>query len=335
MKISVLVHESLVPPERADPKDVTHAEWKTEFDVCSTLREMGHTVHPLGVGGELAVIREMLDDFRPRIVFNLLEEFAGHAIFDQNVVSYLELMRVPFTGCNPRGLILARDKALSKKIMAWHRIPTPDFAVFPMQRRIRRPKSLDFPILVKSLVEEASQGISSKSVVRDDEELESRVRFIHEEVRTDAIGEEFIDGRELYVGIIGNERLQVFPIWEIFFDSLPEDVPHIATERVKFDEAYQKKYKIRTGPAKGLGEELARRIVRTCKRAFRALGLSGYARMDLRLRDDGRFYILEANPNPQLAYGEDFAESAEAMGISYEALLKRIINLGLRYRRTR
>ncbi|MCA9319376.1 MAG: ATP-grasp domain-containing protein [Planctomycetes bacterium] len=333
MKIVALVHETLVPPEDPGDVDVTTAEWKTEFDVCATLREMGHEVHAVGVSDDLAVIRRSLARYKPRIVFNLLEEFAGHAILDQNVVSYLELVRMPYTGCNPRGLILARDKGLSKKVLIWHRIPTPDFAVFPMKRKIQRPKGLALPLIVKSLVEEASQGISASSVVHDDAELVERVRYIHEQVGTDAIAEAFIDGREFYVGLLGNERLMVFPTWELFLDRLPDDVPRIATELVKFDEGYQTRYGVDTGPARELPAGLNDRIAHTCKRAFRALGLSGYARMDLRLGADGRFYILEANPNPQLAYGEDLAESAEFGGITYESLLQRILNLGLRYRR--
>ena len=333
LRVAALVHELLVPPEDPGDTDVTTADWKTEFDVVSTLREFGHEVLPVGVGDDLGVIRRMLDDFKPRVVFNLLEEFAGNALFDQNVVSYLELMKVPYTGCNPRGLILARDKALSKKIFAWHRVPTPDFAVFPLNRRIRKPKGLEYPLLVKSLIEEASMGIDKRSLVNSDEELEEKVRDLHESVRTDAIAESYIEGREFYVGILGNERLQVFPIWEIYLDDLPTGMPRIATERVKFDTEFQKRHKIDTGVAGSLPEGVEDRIMRTCKRAYRALGLSGYARMDLRMKDDGRFYILEANPNPQLAYGEDFAESAEHVGIRYETLLNRIMSLGMRYRR--
>jgi len=333
IRVAALVHELLVPPDNPKKSDVTTAEWKTEFDVVSTLREQGHEVQPVGVGDDLGVIRRMLEEFKPRIVFNLLEEFAGNALFDQNVVSYLELKKARYTGCNPRGLILARDKALSKKIFAWHRVPTPEFAVFPLNRRIKRPKGLEFPILVKSLIEEASMGINSASLVHNDDELMDRVEHLHNDVRTDAIGERYVEGREFYVGLMGNERLQVFPIWEIFLDDLPSGMPRIATERVKFDLAFQKKHKIDTGPARELPDGVAEKIIRTCKRAYRALGLSGYARMDLRMDAKGHFFILEANPNPQLAYGEDLAESAENVGIKYEMLLQKIMSLGLRYRR--
>ena len=170
-------------------------------------------------------------------------------MFDQNVVSYLELLRVPYTGCNPRGLTLSRDKALAKKLMAYHRIPVPDFLVVPLGRKPMLPKRLQFPLIVKSLIYESSIGISQASVVANDEQLHKRVQFIHDTIGTPAIVEQFIDGRELYVGVLGNERLQVFPVWEMSFAKMPENSWHIATERVKWSVKYQKKHGIDTAEA--------------------------------------------------------------------------------------
>jgi len=308
---------------------VVNAPWKMEFDVVHTLREEGHEVLPVGVGSELGVIRKAIQELRPTIAFNLLESFADVATWDQNVVAYLELMRVPYTGCNSRGLLLARDKALTKKILAYHRVPVPDFVVVPRGRAIRRPRRLGFPLIVKSLTLDASIGISQASVVEDDAKLEERVRFIHESIGTPAIVEEYVEGRELYVGLLGNQRLQVLPTWELDFSGLPEEARRIATERLKWSMSYQKKHGIMTGAAKDLPEPLVRRIGRLCKRVSRSLMLSGYARIDLRLAEDGRMVVLEANPNPQLAYGEDFAEAAEAAGVHYGPLLERIMALGL------
>jgi len=332
LRVLTLMHAELVPPETATAEESLTADWKTEFDVVTFLRSMGHEVLPLGVGDDLRVIRTAMDDWKPHIAFNLLEHFHGIEIFDQNVVSYLELLRIPYTGCNPRGLLLARDKALAKKLLTYHRIPVPDFAVFPIGRAVRRPKRLAFPLIVKSLTAEASTGISQASVVDDDDKLRERVRFIHESSGTDAIVERYIDGRELYVGILGNQRLDVFPVWELLFTKMPAEAWRIATDRVKWSTPYQKKYGIQTDEAKGLGEGEAARIQHLCKRVYRTLDLSGYARLDLRRDTEGNVYLLEANPNPQIAYGEDFAESAERAGISYEALLQRIVNLGLRWR---
>jgi len=334
LRVLVLVHEDLVPPEDLEGIEPTEQPWRTEFDVIATLVEMGHEVRPLGVRSDLAAIREAIDEWKPHLAFNMLEEFHGEAIYDQNVVSYLELLRMPYTGCNPRGIMLARDKALSKKVLAFHRIPVPDFAVFPMGRRIARPRRLEFPLIVKSLIEEASLGISQASVVQNDDSLGERVRFIHEKIGTDAIAEQFIEGRELYVGILGDQRLQVLPVWELLFTKMPEEKAKIATAKVKWDYKYQKRHGIRSGEAKDLAPGLEERIRRVCKRAYRNLMLSGYARIDLRLTDEGKIYILEANPNPQLAYGEDFAESAHTAGLPYPKLLQRILNLGMR-RQTR
>jgi D-alanine-D-alanine ligase len=335
LRVIVLMHEDLVPPsslEGLTEDAVMKAPWKTEYDIVVTLAEMGHEVRPLGVISDLGRIRRALETWKPHVAFNLLEEFDGVAVYDQHVVSYLELMRQPYTGCNPRGLLLARDKALSKKLLSWHRILVPSFAVFPRGREVRRPRKLKFPLFVKSVTEEGSLGIAQASLVHDDEKLRERVEFVHRQLETDAIAEEFIDGRELYVGMLGNLRLQVFPIWELKFTKAAAGTPLIATGKVKWDVKYQKRIGVETHAASDLPPVLERRIQRMCKRTYRALSLSGYARMDLRLTPDGRVYVLEANPNPQLGYGEDFAESAETAGISYETLLQRILNLGMRYR---
>jgi D-alanine-D-alanine ligase len=326
------MHDYMVPPADVTGIDVTNAKWKMEFDVTHTLEHMGHEVRALGLGGDLGVITEAVKEWKPHIVFNLMEDFEGIAVFDQNVVSHLELLRIPYTGCNPRGLMLSRDKALSKTLLAYHRIPVPEFAVFRVGRAVQRPKRLKFPAIVKSLTQESSIGIAQASVVEDEDKLRERVRFIHRKVGTDAIVERYIEGRELYVGVLGNLKLQVFPVWELKFAKLPEDRWRIATERVKWSGSYQKKYDITSGPVSDVPEDVQVNLQKLCKRVYRTLDLSGYARIDLRLDPEGRMYVLEANPNPQLAYGEDFAESAEHAGVSYEALLQRIITTGLSWR---
>ncbi|MGE0446760.1 MAG: ATP-grasp domain-containing protein [Vicinamibacterales bacterium] len=327
-RVLALVHDHLVPPEDTTGIDVTEAEWKMEFDVIETLRERGHEVRVLGIGDEMAGIRPAAGFFQPHIVFNLMEAFAGVTTFDQNVVSYLELLRLSYTGCNPRGLILARDKALSKQLLAYHRIPVPNFAVVRRGRKPVLPAKLRFPMIVKSLFFEASTGISQASVVENHEQLARRVQFIHESLGTAAIVEQFIDGRELYVGVLGNERLEVLPVWEMSFASMPDNRWRIATERVKWSTQYQKRHGIMTDRAK-LEGPLAEKIQRIARRTYRALDLNGYARIDLRMDHEDRVYVIEANPNPNLAYGEDFAESAEVAGISYERLLEKIMTLGL------
>jgi D-alanine-D-alanine ligase len=331
LRILALMHDSLVPPEHASANDLAEADWKMEYDVTANLRQLGHEVLKLGIGEDLRVIRQSIDEWKPNVVFNMLEDFHDVGVFDQNIVSYLELLRVPYTGCNPRGLMLARDKGLAKMLLAAHRIPVPDYTVVQIGRKVRRPKRMHFPIIVKSLTKEASQGISQASVVDGDEKLRERVQFIHETVGTDALIERYIDGREFYIGVLGNTRLQVFPVWELNLSKMDAHW-RIATDRVKWNRAYQKRHGIKTHEVRNLPEGVEERIRHLAKRTYRALCLSGYARVDVRLDAEGKVYLLEANPNPQLAHGEDFAESADHAGISYRDLLQRIVNLGLQWR---
>lgn len=329
-RVLVLMHESLVPPDSLEGyTEEEMLEWKTEFDVVQTLRYMGHEVLPLGVIDDLGKIRDAIQDFRPHICFNLLEEFHGVGTYDQHVVSFLELLRQPYTGCNPRGLMLSHDKSLAKKILTYHRISTPKFTVVNRGKRVRRLDRLEYPLLVKSVIEDASLGISDASLVYDETALQRQVEYLHDEVKSDALIEEYIEGREFYVGLLGNRRLTVLPIWELLFNKAP-DVPKIATAKVKWDAETQERLGVETDQAK-LTPAMQERIATLCKRVYKALDLSGYARIDLRCNDQGKVYVLEANPNPNLSFGEDFAESAERAGIEYEDLMKRIINLGRNY----
>ncbi len=329
-RVLVLLHPDLVPPVSLDGHDQEgNNAWQTEYDVVHTLRSCGHEVRPLGVQDELRPIRDAIESWKPDIVFNLLEQFHGEAVYDQNVASYLELLRIPYTGCNPRGLMLARGKDLSKKLLAYHRIPLPAFAVVPMRRKVRRPGRLLFPLIVKSLNEDSSLGIAQASVVDSDEKLVERVAFIHERIGTAAIVERYIEGRELYVGVVGNYRLGVLPIWELDFGTVAQGTRPIATEKVKHDASYQERRGIASGPAKDLPPQVAKRIRDVAKRIYRTLELDGYARIDFRLAADGTPYYIEANPNPEIAQLQEFASSALHDGIAYTGLLQRILQLGI------
>ncbi|MEO7192457.1 MAG: ATP-grasp domain-containing protein [Vicinamibacterales bacterium] len=332
LRVLMLMHDYLVPPDDTTGSDPATAPWRTEYDVLETLRkELQHDVHPLGVKDDLAGIRQAHDEFKPHIAFNLLEAFHEVGTFDQNVVSYLELLRLSYTGCNPRGMLLARDKALSKKLLHYHRIPIPAFVMVRRGRKPRLVKGLTFPVIVKSLTQEASIGISQASVVDDEAKLRERVQFIHESIGTDAIVEEYVEGRELYCGVLGNQRMQVLPVWEMTFAHMPDGQHRIATERVKWNAKYQAKVGIATGAAQDLPTGVADRVQHISKRVYQVLELSGYARIDLRLDDQGRIHVLEANPNPQIARSEDLAQSAASAGIPYPALLQRILTTGMRW----
>jgi D-alanine-D-alanine ligase len=332
LRALVVMHTSLVPPENLEGRSEKEIdEWRTEYEVTATLRKNGHDVRCLGVLDSLTELRTAIADWKPDIVFNLLEEFDGIVTYDQHVVAFLELMRQRYTGCNPRGLLLSRDKFLCKQLLAYHRIPTPLFTVFRRGTRVHVPRKLRFPLFVKSTVEDASLGIAQASVVEDVAKLKERIAFVHEQVGSDALVEEFVEGRELYVGVMGNERLTRLPVWEMVFGSMPDSLAAIATRKVKWDKRYQEKYGITTRAAEDLPAPVLARLDKLSRRIYRALGLSGYARMDFRVKEDGSVYVLEANANPNLEAAEDFAESARAAGTPYEELLERIIALGMSY----
>ena len=330
LRVGVLVHPELVPPETVtlSGEELEQAPWKTEHDVLRTLAELGHEAVPVPVGDELGRIRAALFGHKPHLVFNLLEGFADIPSFDYNVVAYLELLRVRYTGCNSRGLFLARDKAVCKQILSYHRLPVPAFAIIPKGKRVHRPRRLEFPLIVKGLTLDASVGISQASVVESDAKLEERVRFVHESLDSHALVERYIEGRELYVGLMGNQRLQELPVWELTFEGMREESHHIATEQLKWSASFQKRNRIASGAA-DLPPEIQKRVSQVCRRVYRALMLNGCARVDLRLDHEGRPWILEANPNPQLSRDEDFAQSARSAGLGYQAMIQRLLDLGL------
>ncbi len=333
LRILVLVHEALVPPESLEGVgEQAAAEYRTEYDVVSCLRESGHGVRAIGIGDSLTELRAAIQDWQPQACFNLLEEFGGIVTYDQHVVAYLELLRQSYTGCNPRGMMLSRDKVLSKQILSYHRIPTPHFAVFRRGGTLRIPKALRFPLFVKSATEDASLGISQASIVDDAVRLAERVEFIHAHTGSDALVEEYVEGREFYVGVIGNERIRTLPPWEFMFGELKSGRAGIATRKAKWDRAYQKRHGITSGKAAELPEGLADRLDRLARRIYRALHMTGYARIDFRVRADGTPLVLEANANPNLEREEDFADSALHAGIAYPDLLQKIITLGRGYK---
>ena len=333
LRVLQLMHEEFVPPESVE--GLTEAQihtFKMEYDVWHALTALGHDVVKLGVTDELIPIRQAIEAHRPHVVFNCLRFFHDIAIYDAHVVSYLELLKIAYTGANPRGLVLANDKALSKKVLAYHRIRTPGFLSIRRGQPVRVTKRVRFPLIVKTVAEHASLGIAHASVVRDEAQLRERVSFVHDRIGHDAIAEEYIEGRELTVGVLGNDRLTTFPVWELTFGNLPPGSPAIATAKVKTDFEYQEQIGLESGRVKALPPDKEAAIQRLAKRIYRALELSGFARIDLRMDADGKVWVLEANPNPDLSFGEDFAESAEAHGFAYDALIQRIVSLGVAFR---
>ncbi|HEX5222469.1 MAG TPA: hypothetical protein VFZ59_23140 [Verrucomicrobiae bacterium] len=332
-KLKILALFDAIAPTTMDQDlsaELKTDDWKTEANVLAALGELGHTVEHLAIFDDLNLLRQKLDAFQPDIIFNLADQFKNNRAFDQNIVSFLEMHGVTFTGCGSTGLTLCKHKAISKKILGYHRIRVPEFTVIARGKRCTRPARLRFPILVKPLKEEASYGISQASFVENDDQFKERVQFIHTSHDCDVIAEEYIAGRELYVSVLGNHKLDVFPIRELVFKEVPPDEPKIATYKAKWDEEYRKKWGLQNQFAEGLDPALVKDIVQTCKRIYHLLTIDGYARVDLRVTPQNEIYFIEANPNPILAADEDFAQSALKAGLAYPQLIARIIRTGLK-----
>ena len=331
-KLKVLALFDAIAPTTLDQDlsaELKTDDWKTEANVLDALRELGHATEHLAIFDNLDLLQQKLQAFEPDVIFNLADQFKNNRAFDQHIVSFLAMRGVPFTGCGSTGLTLCKHKGISKKILSYHRIHTPDFVTIARGKRIARPRRLKFPILVKPLKEEASLGISQASFVETDEQFKERVQFIHEKYDNDVIAEEYIEGRELYVSILGNHRLQVLPIRELVFREVPPDEPKIATYKAKWDEEYRKRWGLQNQFAEGLDPAVVANIERVCKRIYHLLTIDGYARLDLRLTPKNEVYFIEANPNPILAADEDFAQSALKANLTYPQLIDRIIRLGL------
>ncbi len=332
-KLKVLALFDAIAPTTIDQDlsaELATADWKTEANVLEALATLGYTTEHLAIFDNLDLLRQKLESFAPDVLFNLADQFKNNRGFDQNIVSLLEMQGVPFTGCGATGLVLCKHKGISKKILSYHRIHTPNFVVIPRGQRVARPRQLKFPLLVKPVKEEASLGIAQASFVENDEQFRERVTFIHEKHDGDVIAEEYIAGRELYVSVMGNRRLQVFPIRELVFREVPPDEPRIATYRAKWDEDYRKRWGLENQFAEGLEPSLVAQIEHVCKRIYRLLTIDGYARIDLRLTAANEVYFIEANPNPILAADEDFALSAGQAGLLYPQLIDRIIQSGMK-----
>jgi len=302
-------------------------DWQTEADVLAALRELEYPHDFVGIYDDTQIFLKKVEEFKPDVIFNLIERFKNSAAHEADMTAFLRLIGVPFTGCGATAIALCKNKGLAKQILTYHRIRVPQFVILPFKKKIHRPKRLTFPIFVKPLKEEASVGISQASVVDNEDQFRERVQFLHDTLNQDVIAEQFIAGREIYVSIIGDDRLEVFPFREMVFSRVDDEDPKIATYKAKWDEAYRKKWGIKNKIADDLDPALEDKIKKLSKRIYRALGIRGAARLDLRLTPEGEVFFIEANPNPMLAKDEDFALSAQKAGLTYPELIRRLINL--------
>ena len=336
MRILVLfdVHRHIEPDETFSVRSLrTEEEKPTEADVLACLRKLGHEVETLAVYDAIRVVLERVDAFKPDVVFNLCETFFSDRAHEPNIPALLELINVPYTGAGPDALMLCKDKALAKKVLAYHRVRVARFVVSTRERPLRRLGRFTYPAFVKPVGEEASEGIARASLARNEQEALERARYIHERLQTDALIEEYVDGRELYLGVLGNRRLTVLPPREIFFGEPPQDdAPRFATAKAKWDDAYRKKWKIRNGPAGPLVQGLERKLADLARKVYRILHIRGVGRIDARLTPEGDVVVIEANPNPSLAREDDLAQAAAQVGIGYEALIQKVLEGALRWK---
>ncbi len=325
-KILVILHPSLNPSDQIIKSiDRDKYSWMCEYDVINTLKLLGHKVFIQEVEFKLASIKNAIEKFKPDVVFNLLEQLNNEAVMDSNIVAYLETLNIPYTGCSSRALMIARDKALSKKIFSYHGVLTPKFEIYPLKSKRKIKSTLKFPQIVKCLNEEASLGISKSSIVYNNAELTKRVGFIHRKFQTHALVEEFIEGKEYFVGILGTDKIKTFPVWELVYKNIKNPEKEIYSENAKFNESYRQRLGIDSKKAK-ISDHLEKKIKSIAREVYKILKLDSYARIDFRVTRDSKIYVLEANSNPNLAIDDEFALSAIAQGISYSELIQKLIN---------
>ncbi len=315
-----------------DPKEYSSywntPDWKTEKDIKNVLIKLGHNVIPYGIHDDIDTFFKLVREEKPDLVFNMSEAFGGRRDFEPNITAFLQLLGIPFTGAGPMALQLCKDKALTKAILDYHEIQTPKFVVAHKSKTIPSLKKIQFPAIVKPLQLESSEGISQLSHVNNEEDANERIKFIHENLKVDAIIEEYIDGREVYVSILGNDKLNVFPPREMFFKQIPDDEPKFATYKSKWDKNYRKKWGIDSGWLASMPDATQKKMAEMCKRIYRLLHIQGFGRIDLRIKDN-EIYFIEANPNPSIAKKEDYALSASKGGVEYEELISKIVSLSM------
>jgi len=331
LKVLLLFDSPYFTPRGYDfKKEFKDFDWGSESDIYNALIANGHKVSLLGLFNDINILLEEVKENKPDVIFNAAEVFDQKSYLDKNVVSVLELLGIPYTGASATSLIICGNKALCKKILSFHKIKVPNFYTFYKNHKIWLPKRLKLPLIVKPLREEASRGISQASVVDSEEAMIERVKFIHDSIKDDAIVEEYIDGREFYVSVLGNKRVRVFPIREMKFGDFGEDEPRIATYKAKWDYEYRQKWGIKNEFAGRLPNGLAKKVEEICKRAYKALNMQCYDRFDIRITSDSKIYIIEANANPCLDEYDELGQSAIKAGISYNKLIQKIINMGLK-----
>jgi D-alanine-D-alanine ligase len=312
---------------RAELAGEVQPEPEMEYQVAGALEENGHEVLLIGIHDDPREILDRCTEWRPELVMNCVEAFRSDDHLDYLFPALLEAGGYHYTGSSPLGLLVSRDKAMSKKILAFHGIQVPGFVTYRQNEEVASAPDLRLPLIVKPLSADASAGIAQASVVEDLDALRERVAFIHQRFEQPAIAEEFIPGRELYASVIGNEdRLEILPLTELIFDKeKTEPEERIATQSAKWDEPYRKRKGIKNVFARPVSAAAREKIDQICQTAFRALWLRDYARIDLRLTEEGEIWVLEANANPFISRGHEIANAADKAGMPYPKFIERIV----------
>ena len=295
--------------------------------IFDALTKLGHEPSYIELDGRdatlLALARTKVD-----LIFNLVESYAGDDSKDLHLPAFLELVGLKYTGSGPHGLLLAQDKSLAKKIVGFHGLHTPMSAV-SHRGKLDYAHDIKFPVIVKPVGEDGSIGISVKSVVGSVKELMERIHHLHEEFDCPVLIEEYIEGREIYAAILGNDPPEALPLVELDLSKLPADTPRIAGREVKFDRDSEAYKVTKSAIAEDLGADMTKRLQDAAKTAYRALKLRDYGRIDMRLRDDGQIYVIEANPNPWLLSGAEFAMAARGSDRTYTEMVEAIVDAAM------
>jgi len=332
MKVLVAFDFPAAPPKDGDYAAFLKAEdWRPVRNVADAIeKKLGHEVILQGVFDDIMPLVYTIRRKKPDIVFNMLETFKQERRYEGVLAGLFDLLQVPYTGCSAAALTICRNKLYTKQLLSQYDIRVPKSVLFPRGKTNRSIKDLAFPLIVKPLGLEGSDGIAQASFVEDEKALIERVKTVHETYSADALAEEYIEGREIYAGVLGLANLTTLPLREMLFTNFPEDKPKFATFQAKWNPEFRKKWGITNTFAKIDDDQVVKEIEGICKLAFRVLGLSGFARLDLRLTDKNEIYVIEVNPNPNIANDDEIAYAAQRENISYDKLIEKIINFGRR-----
>jgi D-alanine-D-alanine ligase len=318
--------EEAAAPDKS-PVTRTLDKKEVEEEVAEALTKLGHEPVMYELDGTqkslLGLARVDCD-----LVFNLAESFADDDTSDFKIAAYLELLRKKYTGSGSHGLMLAQDKAVAKKIFAFHGIHTPTFARC-YRGRLDFSHDLEFPVIVKPAREDGSIGIEFSAVVSSIRELMERMDWLHTHFDSPVLIEEYIEGREMYVGVLGNEKPEALPVIELDLSKLPEGTPKIAAAEVKWGKGTRAYRDTKSAIATDLPDETVQLLQQTAIAAYQALELRDYGRVDMRLQADGRVHVIEVNPNPWLASRAEFAMAARKSGRTYSRLVEEIMELAI------